>query len=969
MTTVLTQIELLTKLAEENGWESWLGRDLQPSGYDHSSLVRVTSFSAEVAAHPQVRPVLDYEAAVAVQLKHPGVVPTLRAGLDRKYWFAEELIVGESVGDVVHQLRERGYPTLTVPLTLAIGVQLCEALQSAHAAKNAAGWSLNAVHGGIDLDVVLLTYEGVVRLREFGVAKARRQAWLAHVGGLAPSRISHISPEEARGRPADARSDVYGVGAVLYELLTGASPVNGADPLKAIAAGVPHLPSAHNPKVTPQLDTIVMRALSLDSANRYENCDHLRHDLLRLANDPSKALERVPRILSQLFPGKQNQWAEIKQFERKREWVMVQGFLEKLLIAAVDEDPTGLHVMPVHAHEPSPFEDDIESALDALDTPQGSGWESAQVGDAAAKLSGMWDDTAANTRNPLATHDDDLNQTIQVGSSAPNRGELDVSQTLPTGVPAQLATAAPVLDVAQTHMAYKPTPMPEAPVVAPQPAVQEPAYQEPVYREPEPAAAPQAAAKQQAPEPAPAPKAAPSASVPEFFEIPAEVDDDEDEPFVEPFAIAELVEAPELQPREASTRAVLEIIRTANGRALDIEVLDSAFQSYRKEGGALKARMVAGKATLKLKAPLGGWVRRGRNPREDLPADTKFSLSGGDAAEFRDGDVIYHVRVFNPPIPPKSERQIITAEDLKIYAVAIAVSLVLHGVGGLATLLTSYLGVELTVKAPEQVEVFAEGALPKDVPKVEKPKPKVEKPKPKRLEPKPPTTDPSEAQAKIPKAVRQQLDKRLRNNNVPRSEDKADQLISALTTPVKGEGTTLKDVVTNIDAVARPGARGAAFNVTGTLGNLPEGGVNIATSAGGNRIGDIGGSVASDVGKLDKREGTGKVRGKARGVKALSKVTGSLSKGEVWEVIQKHSGQIQACYERQLGKNPSLAGKLTFEWIVKTNGTVGTVKEANNTLGDSAVSKCVSGVIKTMKFPRPKGGEVEIVFPWIFKAG
>ncbi len=959
MTTVLTQIELLTKLAEENGWESWLGRDLQPSGYDHSSLVRVTAFSTDVAEHAQVRPVLDYEAAVAVQLRHKGIVPTLRAGLDRKYWFAEELIVGESVGDVVHQLRERGYPTLTVPLTLAIGVQICEALQSAHGAKNAAGWSLNAVHGGIDLDVVLLTYEGVVRVREFGVAKARRQAWLSRVGGLPPRRICYISPEEARGRPADARSDVYGVGAVLYELLTGAPPVSGADALKAIADGVLHLPSSHNPKVTPQLDTIVMRALSVDPVNRYENCDHLRHDLLRLANDPSKALERVPRILSQLFPGKQSQWAEIQQFERRREWVMVQGFLEKLLIPAEDEDPTGLHVMPVHAHEPSPFEDDVESALDALERPQGQGWESGSVGDAAAKMNGMWDDTSANARNPLHQHED-LDSTIQVGNSPQIRGEQDVSQTLPTGVPALLAAPAvvPVLDVAATHMAYKPTPMPEAPVVA-EPAVE--AEPRPVVTPtaPEPAPVPQKSA-----EPAPA-----SAALPEFFEIPAEVDDDEDEPFVEPFAIAELVEAPELQPRDASTKAVLEIIRTAHGRALDIQVLDSPMRRYRKEGGALTARLVGGKATLKLKQPMGGWVRRGRNPREDLPAETKFTMASGDAAEFRDGDVTYHVRVFNPPIPPKSERQIITAEDLKIYAVAIAVSLVLHGVGGLATLLTSYLGVELTVKAPEQVEVFAEGALPKDKPKVEKPKPKVEKPKPKRLEPKPPTTDPSEAQAKIPKAVRQQLDKRLRNNNVPRSEDKADQLISALSTPVKGDGATIKDVVTNIDAIARPGSRGAAFNVTGTLGNLPEGGVNIATSAGGNRIGDIGGSVASDVGKLDKREGSGKVRGKARGVKALSKVTGSLSKGEVWEVIQKHNGQIQACYERQLGKNPGLAGKLTFEWIVKTNGSVGTVKEANNTLGDSAVSKCVSGVIKKMKFPRPKGGEVEIVFPWIFKAG
>ncbi|MEZ4459900.1 MAG: hypothetical protein R3E66_09255 [bacterium] len=162
----------------------------------------------------------------------------------------------------------------------------------------------------------------------------------------------------------------------------------------------------------------------------------------------------------------------------------------------------------------------------------------------------------------------------------------------------------------------------------------------------------------------------------------------------------------------------------------------------------------------------------------------------------------YHLRVFHPPAPPKGERQLVTAADVKIFAVAIAVSLVLHGVGGLATLLTSYLGVELTVKTPEQPKCLP-SALPKDKP-IEKPKPKVEKPKPKpkKIEPKP-TSDPTEAQAKIPKAVRQQLDKRLRNTNVTKNEDKADRLISSLTTPVKGDGATIKDVVTNIDAVAR----------------------------------------------------------------------------------------------------------------------------------------------------------------------
>lgn len=945
MTKVLAQIELLAKLTGDDGWETWFGLDTQP-GYDHSALIRATGFSENVTEHGQIRPVLDYEAAVVVQLQHPGIVPTVRAGLDHLYWFAAELVAGESLADVVQQLRERGFPTLAVPLTLAIGVQVADALHAAHTAKNAAGWSLNAVHGGIDLDALLLTYSGEVRVREFGIGKVRRQAWLSRVGSIAPRRVGFFSPEEVRGRPADPRSDVYSLGAVLYELLTGHPPVTGHDAIRAITDGIQTPPSVYNPKVSPQLDDAVMRALSLDPSERFQNCDHFRHELLRLAPEPALALEKVPRILSQLFPGNQDRWADVHAYERRRDWNAVQVVLNRLLVP-IEEEPTALRVAP-------------EKTVGRVD--EGAGYFPGTPPEVEPQP-----------------------PTLQLDEPAPQGFEGDISATLPTGVGAldEPSDAEPDVsaeasgDVARTHAAYKPVPMPEpvsAPAATVVPAVAvrvgiDPVETAPIGGVPSvPAAA--AVPPPAAVEPAPAALYENSeAAYQEAFLSPEEGDDD-DEPFYEPFTVAELVEAPELQPREASKHAVVEIIRTANGRALDIAVLTSPWRGYSRPNTGLSARLSGEKATVKLKQPLGGWVKRGRNPREDAPQDKKLVLAVGDSAELHEGEVTYHVRVFHPPLQPTTERQIVTAEQVRLYAIAVALSLVLHGVGGLATLMTSYLGVELTVRTPDPVEVFAEGALPKDDKPIEKPKPEpmVEKPKPRRIEPKP-TTDPTEAQAKIPKSVRQQLDKRLKNSSVSSGEDKAEQLISALSTPVKGDGATIKDVVTNIDAVARPGARGAAFNVTGTLGNLPEGGVNIATSAGGNRIGDIGGSVATDVGKLDKREGTGKVRGKARGVKALAKVQGTLSSGEVYEVIQRHTGQIQACYEKQLGRNPGLAGKLTFEWTVKANGTVGTVKEVNNTLGDATVSKCVSGVIKTMKFPRPKGGEVSVLFPWIFKAG
>ncbi len=95
--------------------------------------------------------------------------------------------------------------------------------------------------------------------------------------------------------------------------------------------------------------------------------------------------------------------------------------------------------------------------------------------------------------------------------------------------------------------------------------------------------------------------------------------------------------------------------------------------------------------------------------------------------------------------------------------------------------------------------------------------------------------------------------------------------------------------------------------------------------------------------------------------------TGSLDKAEVREVIQQNYRQIQICYLKQLAKDPNLSGKITLEWVVKTDGQVRDAKETQSTLADSAVSECISAVVKTMTFPSPKGGEMKVVFPWVFK--
>jgi hypothetical protein len=78
-------------------------------------------------------------------------------------------------------------------------------------------------------------------------------------------------------------------------------------------------------------------------------------------------------------------------------------------------------------------------------------------------------------------------------------------------------------------------------------------------------------------------------------------------------------------------------------------------------------------------------------------------------------------------------------------------------------------------------------------------------------------------------------------------------------------------------------------------------------------------------------------------------------------------GKIQRCYEKALSAKPTLSGKVEFEWTIKENGSVASVRRAGSTLGEASVATCVAGILKGLKFPRPRGGPVEVKFPFMFQ--
>ena len=210
------------------------------------------------------------EAQAAANLAHPNIVGIFDWGqAGSTYFIVMELIDGRSMRDV---LRSEG--ALLPRRAAEIGVEVAAALSAAHRA--------GLVHRDVKPGNILLASNGSVKVTDFGIARAWDDSQELTRTGAVIGTATYFSPEQAQGAPADERSDVYSMGVVLYEMLTGRPPFSGDSPVAVayqhVSAAV-NPPSSLNPDVPAELDAIVMRALQKDPAHRYQSADEVRADL------------------------------------------------------------------------------------------------------------------------------------------------------------------------------------------------------------------------------------------------------------------------------------------------------------------------------------------------------------------------------------------------------------------------------------------------------------------------------------------------------------------------------------------------------------------------------------------------------------------------------------------------------------------------------------------------------------------
>ena len=267
-------------LAEGGMGAIYLGKKLGVDGFEKEVVLK--QLLPEFTREPKFIDLFLREARLSASLDHANIVRTVdlvNAGDD--YFMVMEYVRGGDLRTLLRRARrqhQRFFPQAAV----FIGHEILEALAYAHAKTGTDGRPLNLIHRDISPSNILLSGAGEVKLTDFGIAKASTHASVFY---KVKGKVGYMSPEQARGEPVDKRADLFSLGVVLYEVLVGERLFVGD--LMSTASMVYSQkitpPSRKRPDIPPELDEVILRALSLEARGRYQSAEEFQEALNRAA--------------------------------------------------------------------------------------------------------------------------------------------------------------------------------------------------------------------------------------------------------------------------------------------------------------------------------------------------------------------------------------------------------------------------------------------------------------------------------------------------------------------------------------------------------------------------------------------------------------------------------------------------------------------------------------------------------------
>jgi serine/threonine-protein kinase len=252
-----------------------------PRGLGFAKLVVIKRLRPNLVDDPEFTSMLIDEARLAARLNHPNVVQTLEVGeASGHYYIAMEFLDGQPLQRIHHRAAARG--GFDARLTYGIVLDVLDGLHYAHELVDYDGTSLRVVHRDVSPHNVFVTFDGVSKIVDFGIAKAVGRAAETRTG-IIKGKVTYMAPEQARCGVVDRRADIFSVGVMLWEAATGVRMWKGLGDMaimnRLVTGDIPSPSSQRPPHISPRFAAMCDRALAVDPEKRYATAEELRHDL------------------------------------------------------------------------------------------------------------------------------------------------------------------------------------------------------------------------------------------------------------------------------------------------------------------------------------------------------------------------------------------------------------------------------------------------------------------------------------------------------------------------------------------------------------------------------------------------------------------------------------------------------------------------------------------------------------------
>ncbi len=271
--------ELLLPIASGGSATVYLARSVGLAGFEREVALKLTH--AQLREDPAFAHALIQEATIAGRIRHPNVVPVLDVDEDPfGVYLVMEYVEGETLSGLA-KLAEAAGQRVPEPIALRIVSDVLDGLQAAHVLRDTDGTPLGLVHRDVTPHNVLVGVDGIARLTDFGIAKATARIGLTATGRI-KGKVAYMAPEQALGKPLDAACDLWAVGVILWELMTGLrlhAGTSDAATLLRVVSDPPPRASALRPDLRFEIDQLIAHALQMNRYDRPRSAEALAAEL------------------------------------------------------------------------------------------------------------------------------------------------------------------------------------------------------------------------------------------------------------------------------------------------------------------------------------------------------------------------------------------------------------------------------------------------------------------------------------------------------------------------------------------------------------------------------------------------------------------------------------------------------------------------------------------------------------------